>query len=318
MYLKGGMILLGIGKTHGKIFLMGEHAVVYHQPGITIPLINLPTTVQVTTAQGSETYLNSQYYQGPLSHSPIELKGIKALIELLLQDLPISKPLQIQITSELPIERGMGSSAATGAAITKAMFNYAQVKLDYQQLLHYTDFSEKIIHGTPSGLDAITVNSQQPIYFIKDQLTQPFSFSLPAYLVIIDSGIKGQTGAAVHDLRLLKQQNPQQVTQQIQQLGTLTKQTYKLLKQPDVAGLGSLFQQAQTILQQLKISNSFLDELVDLANQAGALGTKITGGGRGGCLIALAANKTQAQKIAQAVKGSAHQVWIQALNNFDK
>jgi len=101
-------------------------------------------------------------------------------------------------------------------------------------------------------------------------------------------------------------------------LGTLTKQTYKLLKQPDVAGLGSLFQQAQTILQQLKISNSFLDELVDLANHAGALGTKITGGGRGGCLIALAANKTQAQKIAQAVKGSAHQVWIQALNNFDK
>ncbi|WP_181190299.1 mevalonate kinase [Bombilactobacillus bombi] len=304
---------MGIGKTHGKVFLVGEHAVVYGQPAITIPLLDITTVAQVASQATNTITLDSNYYQGPLNNCPADLKGIAALIELLSKDLPIAPAFKVKITSDLPIERGMGSSAATGAAITKALFNYAQIQLPYADLIHYTNFSEKIIHGTPSGVDAITVNSEQPIYFIKNQLTQPFSVNLPAYLVIIDSGIKGNTGAAVHDLRVLKQQYPQKVNPQLEKLGLLTQQTRQALTNQDLQQLGQIFRQAQTILQELKISNQQLDDLVSLANQAGSLGTKITGGGRGGCLIALAATKKHAQNITQAVKDQSQQTWIQSL-----
>lgn len=301
------------GQAHGKIILIGEHAVVYGQPAITIPLLDIPTTVTVQPTT-TETTIASQYYHGSLTNVLPELQGIATLIKLLMRDLPITQHLQLTITSQLPIERGMGSSAATGAAITKALFNYTHTPLEQATLLHYTNFSEKIIHGTPSGVDAVTVNSKQPIYFIKDQLIQPFTMNLCAYLVIIDSGITGNTGQAVHDLRVLKQQQPQLVNQKLSALGQLTNQAQSCLQKQQVTQLGHIFTQAQTLLHSLKISLPFLDQLIQVANQAGALGTKITGGGRGGCLIALAQDQTSAQAISQAVmKAGAHQTWIQSL-----
>ncbi|RHW45979.1 mevalonate kinase [Bombilactobacillus bombi] len=308
--------MIGIGQTHGKIILIGEHAVVYGQPAITIPLLDIPTIVKITPIDESISQLSSRYFEGPITNCPPELAGIRILIELLTKDLPIATTFKVAINSYLPIERGMGSSAATGAAITKAMFDYAKVPLEYSELIHYTNFSEKIIHGTPSGIDAITVNSQQPIYFIKNKITQPFSMNLAAYLVIIDSGIKGNTGAAVHDLRVFKQQQPQIVNPLLEQLGDLTQQTQQAIAQHDIKTLGQIFQTAQNILQTLNISNANLDKLVSTANLAGALGTKITGGGRGGCLIALAPTKTIAQKITQAVSSQAQKVWIQSLANL--
>jgi mevalonate kinase len=42
------------------------------------------------------------------------------------------------------------------------------------------------------------------------------------------------------------------------------------------------------LLQQMTVSSPELDRLVDAARRAGALGAKLSGGGRGGNMIALA------------------------------
>lgn len=306
---------IGIGTTHGKVILMGEHSVVYGQPAITIPLLTLPTVAKVIKTNEDQSYIDSGYYKGPLEEAPKDLQGIKNLIELLIKDLPISSNIIVQIESSLPIERGMGSSAATGAAITKAMFSFVKEKLDRDTLFHYTNFSEKIIHGTPSGVDAATVISKKPIYFIKNRLIKSFHTNINGYLIIIDSGVKGNTGEAVHDLRILKNEHPNYVNTRIKKLGNLTNKSKATLKDNELNKLGKIFNHAQKILRELKISNQTIDELVSTANTAGSLGTKITGGGRGGCIIALADSFEKANKIAEIAKNKqAENVWIQPLN----
>ncbi|NVY95823.1 mevalonate kinase [Lactobacillus sp. DCY120] len=308
--------MIATGKAHGKLILVGEHAVVYGQPAITIPLLNLQ--VQATVKSAPAAYLSSDYYQGLLAQAPQDFAGIKSLVNRLEEDLKLEPTtLALQINSALPLERGLGSSAATGAAICRAFFALAQKDLSCQTLINYTNFSEEIIHGTPSGVDAATVNSKQPLYFIKNQETSPFAMNFHGYLVIIDSGIKGKTGAAVAALRLLKKEQPEFVNPRLEELGSLAQQARKLLQTDGLLELGQVFRAAQKILRELQISNQQLDQLVQGASQAGALGTKITGGGRGGCLVALASDFDQAQKIGQAVlRQGAAQVFFQDLKIY--
>ena len=56
------------------------------------------------------------------------------------------------------------------------------------------------------------------------------------------------------------------------------------------------------------------DQLVKLSLGNGALGAKMSGGGLGGCIIALASTKADAEKISNALKeGGAVQTWIEKL-----
>jgi mevalonate kinase len=55
------------------------------------------------------------------------------------------------------------------------------------------------------------------------------------------------------------------------------------------------------LLQEIRVSSPELDQLVTKAKQAGALGAKLSGGGRGGNMIALTP-EGKADQIAQAIQ----------------
>jgi Mevalonate kinase len=98
---------------------MGEHAVVYGYPAFAIPLLSTPVIVKMKQSQ--ENSLISKYYAGKIENIPDSLSGVKYLINLLDQKLNESQVhYSISIDSGLPIERGMGSSAAIAAALTRA------------------------------------------------------------------------------------------------------------------------------------------------------------------------------------------------------
>ena len=123
----------------------------------------------------------------------------------------------------------------------------------------------------------------------------------------------GHTLEAVSDVATLYQ-NQQDARFWIKELGDLTRQVKKYLASGQVQALGQVMNQAHLLLQKLGVSDEKLDYLVDVAQVQGALGAKLTGGGRGGCMIALAANQHQAEKIAQALeRAGACQTWIQYL-----
>lgn len=308
-------MLKGIGKSHGKTIIMGEHAVVYGYPAIAVPLVSIPVIVKIR--QNKENILSSKYYVGKISQIPDTLSGVKYLINLLDEHLNTEKiNYAISIDSNLPIERGLGSSAAIAAALTRAFFDLFDKNLDTKTLLEYVNKSETVTHGKASGLDALTVISNTPVLYSKDTI-EHFSFSSDGFIVIGDSGVKGKTKETVADVHQMYQENKSKIGQYLEDLGNCTQTTKDCLINNQLKLLGQTFDKANEILSKLNLSIPKTNQLITAAKNSGSLGSKITGGGRGGCMISLTRNINNATMVQKAlIKNGAEQTWIQPLSIY--
>lgn len=310
---KEGSVVV-IGKASGKIILMGEHAVVYGQPAIAIPFSAVEIVAQVRR-KGDALSVSCAFYEGLVHQMPKVWESLKHAIRFSLYRIgaPSDPAIHIDIRSTIPAERGMGSSAAVAVAVARSLFTFYQKELTNQELWEIVQSSEKIAHGNPSGIDALAISRQSPIYFVKEQTIEPISIRLDAYLVVADTGVTGNTYQAIDDVATLVAEDTCAATW-IEKLGQLTQASREMLETGQVEAFGELMTQAHTYLQKLGVSLDALDNYISLSREKGALGAKLTGGGRGGCMIALAADKETAQRIATALMDTgAHQTWIQFL-----
>ena len=170
--------------------------------------------------------------------------------------------------------------------------------------------AETIAHSKPSGLDAKTCLSDQAISFTRNIGFKEIEVNLGAYLVIADTGIHGNTREAVEKVEAIGLD----ALSDLNQLGELSKKAERALKAKDQKLLGQLMSQAHNHLKSLGVSCDLSDLLVATALDHGAQGAKMSGGGLGGCIIALTSTKDQAQTIAKKLqeKGAVN-TWIESL-----
>ncbi|MGT2650755.1 mevalonate kinase [Streptococcus troglodytae] len=315
---------IALGKASGKIILMGEHAVVYGQPAIAIPFSAVETVAEVKE-DGEALTVTCEFYDGLVHKMPEILESLKHAIRFSLYRIgaPQDPAIHIDIHSTIPAERGMGSSAAVAVAIARSLFNFYGKVLTDKELWEIVQSSEKIAHGNPSGIDTVTTSGKSPVFFVKDQPIEQLSINMDAYLIVADTGQTGQTLKAIQSVKTLLNKAAYQIDnlsdpkQAIKELGQLTKLAKEALLDNHILELGEVMNQAHQLLASLTVSNQTLDRLAQVARQAGALGAKLTGGGRGGCLIALAKDKEDAEKIARTLlEQGAKQAWCQYLGNL--
>lgn len=315
---------IALGKASGKIILMGEHAVVYGQPAIAIPFSAVETVAEVKE-DGEALTVTCEFYDGLVHKMPEILESLKHAIRFSLYRIgaPQDPAIHIDIRSTIPAERGMGSSAAVAVAIARSLFNFYGKVLTDKELWEIVQSSEKIAHGNPSGIDTVTTSGKSPVFFVKDQPIEQLSINMDAYLIVADTGQTGQTLKAIQSVKALLSKVTYQIDslsdpkQAIKELGQLTNLAKEALLNNYILELGEVMNQAHQLLASLTVSNQTLDRLAQAARQAGALGAKLTGGGRGGCLIALAKDKESAEKIARTLlEQGAKQAWCQYLGNL--
>ncbi|WP_099221800.1 mevalonate kinase [Listeria costaricensis] len=300
---------MATGIATAKLILCGEHAVVYGEPAISVPFSQAIVKTDVTEA--TETSFSSAFFEGSLDEMPAFLAGIKEITEQILRRMG-DKKVMINVMSDVPIGRGLGSSAAVAASIVRGLYVYFKQPLTEKELLHWVNQSEKIAHGKPSGVDAVTVVTGKPVWFEKDKSLELIHFNQKAHFVVADTGVPSETRSAVLDVGHLLQNDPQLYQPMIIKLGDISREIKKYFETNlDVAQVGLLMTEAQKLLEKLTVSDASLEKLIRTALENGAAGAKLTGGGRGGCIISLVENQESARKVADALqRGGAARVWI--------
>lgn len=288
---------VGVGQAHSKIILIGEHAVVYGYPAISLPLLEVEVTCRVVPA-ATPWRLFEEDTLSMAVYASLEYLNIKDAC------------IRCQIDSAIPEKRGMGSSAAISIAAIRAVFDYFEAELPRDVLEILVNRAEMIAHMNPSGLDAKTCLSDQPIRFIKNVGFEELAMDLSAYLVIADTGVYGHTREAIQ----VVESKGKEALPFLYALGELTQQAEEAIKARDAMMLGEILTKAHGNLKEIGVSSLEADALVETALQHGALGAKMSGGGLGGCIIALVADYHQAQDLAERLEEKgAVQTWIESL-----
>lgn len=299
----------GIGRAHGKIILVGEHAVVYNHPAISIPFFE--TQCEVTVEEAIEMTILSDIFTGKLQDAPSSLQPITQLV-LTLRDTLHTPDLAIQITSNIPEGSGMGSSAAVASSVVEAIYDFLDLPLEDKVRYHWTQFAETLAHGNPSGIDALTTTYHNGWLFQKNKKPIPFSSQLPAYLVVGNSLEKGNTKESV--MHVKEQVDKFGGKASIEAIAIETTKCFDAYLQLDAKTVGECLTAAQKELKLLGVSTNKIDNMVKDALELGALGAKLTGGGKGGCVIALAVSEENAIMIRNHWQEQfTHQVWIRKL-----
>ena len=291
----------------GKIILVGEHAVVYGRPAIAVPVWETVAAASITPApvgSGCTIVAPDMGRQLVLAEAQ-EDEPLALITRLTLAQLgaPANPDWQITVRSQIPIASGLGSGAALSTALVRAIYAKLGHIAEPGQVSALVYESERLYHGTPSGIDNTVIAYGMPVWFIKGQSPATFAAQQPLTLIIADSGISAPTKETVGDVRRGWQANPVRYEGWFDEIGAIVQAGRRAIEAGELTELGELFNRNQMLLERLDVSSPILEKLIVAARRAGALGAKISGGGRGGNMIALV-EPSQADEVADALQSA--------------
>lgn len=293
----------------GKIILFGEHAVVYGRPAIAAPVSQIRATAVITPSPTHGVHLLAPDlgWECTWPDAPAD-DPLAAVLHQFQQAAVIAHlpDFTLTVTSQIPIASGLGSGAAITVAMLRALANFFQLPhlLANDQISALTYEVEKLHHGTPSGIDNTVIAYEQPVYFVRQQPhnhIEPFTVTKTLHLLVADTGVRSSTRAVVEDVRRHWEANPHYFTQIFDACGEITRAARQAIEVGDVQELGRLMAYNHQWLQEMTVSSPELDRLVQAAQEAGALGAKLSGAGRGGNMIALVTPEIETA-VSQALR----------------
>jgi mevalonate kinase len=279
----------------GKSILFGEHAVVYGYPAIAISL-NRGSRCRISETKKNKLVIKFENYNQTFRAKNIEelgkvlpykykqlLKAFKIVIKRYNIQL---KNLEISLSSTLFPGAGLGSSASIAASLIKALSCFYELGLRKGEINSLAYELEKIVHGTPSGIDNTICTHGNAIYF-KDGKFDFIEIPPKVMFLITYTNIEHDTKEAINRIKKLRDTNPKQTQNYLKEIGHITNKARVALNNKNFPMIGKLMNLNQHYLSKLQISNEVIDNIRDISLKNGAFGSKLTGAGLGGCVITL-------------------------------
>lgn len=291
---------------HGKVILFGEHAVVYGHPALAMAA---PRGAEVTfqpASSGSPTTLHIEPWNVDVDTAAADNLGREPLQQALRAVRTFfddDREFSLHAVMRLPSGAGMGSSAALGVAVLRALYAArGRVRSDaeiYQLSLAW----ERVFHGNPSGVDNAMATYGGLAVFRKDA---PLLRIVPRHCIRLLAGYSGSSSGTkemVQSVAHQREREPERVDKLFGAIAAIVSNGKLAIEQGDLKSLGQLMTMNHKLLAGLMLSTDALEEMNEAAMNAGALGAKVTGAGGGGCMIALVDSDERHAAVKAALIG---------------
>jgi mevalonate kinase len=313
------------GRASGKVILLGEHAVVYGKPALAAGIAQGARAEAERLADGQPSRLdlgaglpaddrglgarapNTLPPPNPPGLTDVEHEIARAFVALLGDGDPPLPPVAVTAALDLPPGAGLGSSAAAGVAIARAVLAAAGRPAPDPVVIARATAWEKVFHGNPSGIDTTAAAIGGCFRFSRSEGVRPLALPRDLVLCVGLSGVSTSTREMVEGLARLREKWPDRVDQSISAIGALVDNAVLAIEAGDLEALGKLMDLNQMLLAGLMLSTEGLETLCAVARRAGALGAKLTGKGGGGSVLALCADERGTEEVLAAWRAAGYE-----------
>ena len=297
---------MATGSAFGKTILIGDQFVLEEVPAI-VSAIPFETIAEVERIDGEGWILEDNRVEVPGykdKKKDQQALSINRIIDVMKIDTK-KTPLKITYGGSLLAGSGVGASAASCVSLARALNAEFDLGYSIEQINHVGWEGEFPYHGTPSGVDnTASTYGGLMFYHIRDGEVyfDQIKSKEPLHIVLGNSGVTANTALLDDYIEEIKAGQPDWFKSQIQSIIDQVYEMRAALEAGDLPKVGEIMTANHEILIKMGLSHDKLIYLCDLALEMGALGAKVTGGGRGGYMNALTPNENVQKAIATAME----------------
>ena len=300
------------GSAFGKTILIGDQFVLEEVPAI-VSAIAFETIAEVERITGEGWVLEDNRVEVPGykdKKRDQQVASINRILEVMNVDVR-KTPIKITYGGSLLAGSGVGASAASCVSLARALNTEFGMGYTIEQINHVGWEGEFAYHGIPSGVDnTASTYGGLLLYWVKgeEKHFEKIACKKPLHIVLGNSGITANTALLDDYIAEMKAGDPVRFKSRMEAITSQVSEMKAALEAGDLAKVGAIMTANHEILIEMGLSHEKLVYLCKLALRMGALGAKVTGGGRGGYMNALTTGKEMQDAIASAMEAEGYKV----------
>ncbi len=293
-----------IGRAFGKVILIGDQFVIQGVPAV-LAALPFETICTVTyDPEGIPGWSMADHRVEVPGYKEAKIADQQEAMDTMTKEMGLAQySLSIELTGDLLAGSGVGASAANCVSYARACSELFDLGYDDPTVNYFAWRGEFGYHGLPSGLDnTVSTFGGTILYELHDQKKSFATLNLkrPIEVVMGNSGITADTSKLKGFLEAQRDLDPRLFTDRLEMVRAQVYALKEALESDDLKKVGTIMNENHHLLIEMGLSHPRLIELCDQACSLGAYGAKVTGGGRGGYMVALTPGKALQDKVASA------------------